>query len=255
MSSTIVASATLGSICLGILIGVLLRIYLPTSHLHDDSKDIVKTAAGLMATLVALIIGLLVGSAKQEFDATGTGLTTVGAKIIALDRVLARYDRDGPDTMKSERVKLHKAVDRAVQEVWGEPQPNVIPGVDLEMVIEQIHDRMRDENPKGEAQKVLQGQAISLCTDISHALWQLIEQAQNEPPMAFLIVLIFWLAVLFMSFGLLAPRNGTAICAMLICAVSISCAIFLILEMNRPFEGAIQVSSAPLTKAVSLIDR
>lgn len=83
----------------------------------------------------------------------------------------------------------------------------------------------------------------------------LIEQMQNELPRPFLVVLIFWLTMLFASFGLFAPRNGTVIAVLLICACSVSAAIFLVLEMNQPLEGSIKVSSAPMLKALEHLGR
>lgn len=83
----------------------------------------------------------------------------------------------------------------------------------------------------------------------------LVEQQQNELPSIFLVLLIFWLTGLFISFGLFAPRNGTVLAVLLICALSVSSAIFLVLEMNRPLDGFIKVSSAPLRKAVELISK
>jgi hypothetical protein len=48
------------------------------------------------------------------------------------------------------------------------------------------------------------------------------------------VVLVFWPTVIFISFGLFAPRNATVVATLLICALSVSAAIFLILEMHAP---------------------
>src|SRR4029453_5628978 len=79
----------------GALLGLLLSSLLPEHHLRDNSKDTVKVVAGMIATLAALVLGLLVGSAKSSFDALNTEITQSGTKIILLDRVLAAY---GPET-------------------------------------------------------------------------------------------------------------------------------------------------------------
>src|SRR5207249_3254583 len=82
--------------------------------------------------------------------------------------------------------------------------------------------------------------------------WLLHEQLQTSIPKPFMVVLIFWLAVIFGSFGLFAPGNGTVSMALFVCALSIAGAMFLILEMDEPFGGAIRISSAPVRDALAL---
>jgi hypothetical protein len=118
-----------------------------------------------------------------------------------------------------------------------------------------VYNKIRKLSPKNDSQRYLHSQALQLSADMMQSRWMLIEQSQNNLPTVFLVVLTFWLTVLFAQFGLLAPRNLTAISALFICAISMSGAIFLILELNHPLEGTIKVSSAPLHKSLSLIGK
>lgn len=250
-STYFIAGLTLGCVCLGILIGGLLRGLLPKHHLSKSSQDLIKSAAGLMATLVALIIGLLVSSAKGTFDSANSGIAQVGAKAIALDRVLKRY---GPETKES-RDLLQKHVQVSIQR-FASSESNASEddaAIEAAAGIESIHDKIRDLKPKTDEQRQLQTQALQISEETLTALLQLLEQSQSDLPTFFVIVLIAWLAALFMSFGMLAPGHATAYGALLVCAVSISCAVFLILELNRPLQGAIQVSIVPLQKAASMM--
>ena len=95
----------------------------------------------------------------------------------------------------------------------------------------------------------------AICTELLLSRWVQIEQAQVGLPIPFLIILLFWLTMLYMSFGLLAPRNYTVITAMFVGALALATALFLILEMNRPMQGTIKVSSAPMRKALEYIGR
>jgi hypothetical protein len=104
--------------------------------------------------------------------------------------------------------------------------------------------------PATDAQRQLLAQAQQISGELLQARWLLIEQAQNALPLPFLVVLLFWLTMLYASFGLFAPGNATVITVLLICAVSVSAAIFLIFELNRPLSGMIKVSSAPMLKAL-----
>lgn len=119
--------------------------------------------------------------------------------------------------------------------------------------VDEIHDLIARLEPKDERQRTLRSEAMNTCMDLAHSRWLIIEQAQATLPTVFLAMLIFWLTVLFASLGLLAPRNATTSCSLFVCALSMAGAIFLILEMNRPLEGAVQISPAPLQKALSVI--
>jgi hypothetical protein len=79
----------------GALLGFLLRAALPEHHRNADSRDIVKLAMGLVGTMAALVLGLLVASAKSSFDDQSAELTGLSANVVVLDRVLAHY---GPET-------------------------------------------------------------------------------------------------------------------------------------------------------------
>src|SRR5689334_23977436 len=91
--------------------------------------------------------------------------------------------------------------------------------------------------------------AVPLCIG-AHACAAVRTVGQLDP-VPFLVVLVFWPCIIFASFGLFAPRNGTVIAAFFVCALSVSGAIFLILELDRSFEGLLQVSSTPLRSALS----
>ena len=232
----------------GALLGLLLQSLLPVNHLRDTSKDTVKVAAGTIATLSALVLGLLVGSAKNSFDATSTAMTQNGAKIILLDRVLAAY---GPET-KATREQLRRAVVAGIEMFWPEEKirGSGMTGFERANALEMIQAKLRELTPTTDVQRQLLSQAEQISGDMLQARWLLIEQAQSALPMPFLLVLLFWLSMLHLSFGLFAPRNATVIAVLLISALSVSGAIFIILEMNHPLQGMIKVSSAPMRKAL-----
>jgi hypothetical protein len=98
----------------GALFGMFLRGVLPEQHLSADSKDTVRLGTGLIGTMTALLLGLLVASAKSFYDTQSSELTEMSAKIVLLDRVLAHY---GPET-KEVRDLLHGAVARTLDGLW-----------------------------------------------------------------------------------------------------------------------------------------
>jgi Protein of unknown function (DUF4239) len=253
ISSLTIGLISAGCIFGGALLGLLLQGLLPEGHLRDTSKDTVKVAAGMIATVSALVLGLLVGSAKSSFDATSTAMIQNGAKIILLDRALAAY---GPET-KGARDQLRRAVIGGIEMFWPEEEKleSGMTAFERANAMEMIQAKLRNLTPATDAQRSLQSQAEQISSDLLQARWLLIEQAQSTLPLPFLIVLLFWLTMLHLSFGLFAPRNTTALTVLLISAFSVSAAIFIILEMNHPLQGMIKVSSAPMRKALEHLNQ
>jgi hypothetical protein len=232
----------------GALLGLLLSSLLPEHHLRDNSKDTVKVVAGTIATLAALVLGLLVGSAKSSFDSMNTEIMQSSTKVILLDRVLAAY---GPET-KDAREQLRLGVATVIETFWPEEKTegSGLAGFERTNRMETLQTKLRALTPATDAQRQLLSQAQQISGDLVQSRWLVIEQAQGALPMTFLVVLLFWVTMLHISFGLFAARNATVITVLLISALSVSAAIFIILEMNHPLQGMIKVSSAPLRKAL-----
>jgi hypothetical protein len=208
---------------------------------------------GLIATMAALVLGLLTGSAKSSFDAQNSEVKHNAADIILLDRVLAHY---GPET-KDARALLRRTVAARLAETWPEEfaPPTGEEGSGTTATTEEIQDQIRAFTPRDNAQRWLQSRALQISGDVMQTRWLLFEQASNSVQTPLLVVLLFWLTALFASFGLFAPRNGTVIVVLAVATRSVAGAIFLILEMNQPFRGLIKVSSTPLRETLAQLGR
>jgi hypothetical protein len=246
MSSIAISLITFAVVFGGALLGVALRASLPQNHLSDESKDAVKLGMGLIATMAALVLGLLIASAKSSFDMQNSELTEMSSRIVLIDRILAHY---GPET-KEARDELRSSVVRVLDllssnDVAGRAQfRSSFSG-------EALYDEIQGLSPKDDAQRSIQAQALSILVGLGQTRWLLAEQSVSSVSAPLLIVLIFWLTILFISFGLFAPRNATVVVSLLVSALSVSGAIFLILEMYSPYAGLIRVSSAPLRTALT----
>jgi hypothetical protein len=253
MGSIIIAVISFVCISLGILVGSMLRNRLPEHHLRDDSKEVIKVGTGFIATMTALVLGLLVSSAKSSFDAVNNGIMQSGAKVIALDRILAQY---GPET-KDIRQTLRGLVAGAIHRWWPE-EKSVAPAeqpIDPQHATESMHDGIEKLSPKTDLQKWLHDQAIQTSGELAQGRWQLFEQIQSSLPTPFLVVLVSWLTILFACFSLLAPRNFTVVAVLLLCALSAAGAIFLIMEMCHPDTGLMKASCTPLLRALALLGK
>ena len=229
------------------LLGMVIRAALPEGHLSAESKDSVRLGIGMIATMAALVLGLLVASAKSFYDAQSSELTQLSANVILLDRGLAHY---GPET-KEVRELLRGAVARTLDLMWHQDHQQNSEMTPTAAGGEVLYDKIQALSPTNDVQRALQAQASSMAVDLGKLRWLMFEQGTTGISLPLLAVLVFWLAIVFTSFGLFAPPNATVISTLFLCALSVSGGIFLILEMYTPFQGLMQISSAPLREALA----
>jgi hypothetical protein len=223
--------------------GMLMRSRLPDHHLNPDSRDAIKLATAVIGTLSALALGLLIASAKRSFDDAGVEQRTSAARVLLLDRVLAHY---GPDAGEI-RGTLRKLMEARLSKANAASEESLDGGLD----VEPVQDALRDLSPQTEAQRWLQARALQLSWQIAEGRWLRTETEVGGFPGAFLAFLILWLSLLFGSFGLLAPANGTVIAIFIVCALSITGALVLIIDMDHPYLGFIRISDTPLREALA----
>jgi hypothetical protein len=235
----------------GALTGMFLGWMLPKHHLGDDTKGVVTLASGTLSVLSALVIGLLISYAKGDFDAQTKVVQKFAADLILLDRVMRQF---GPETGEA-RALLRRYTTLKIALTWpdenaGVEGPRLDDPAALQM-LETVQAKLRGLTPKSEAQRWLQSRALQIGGDLAEERWLLAAESASSVPRPFLATLVFWLTILFTGFGLFAPRHATVVVALLVCAVSLAAAIFLILEMDRPFDGFIMVSATPMRSALA----
>jgi hypothetical protein len=228
----------------GALLGLSLRSALPDHHLNTDTKDAVKLAIALVATMSALLLSLLIATAKSTYDTRSNQLTQMSADIVVLDHLLVHY---GPET-KDARILLRAAVASGLERFLPTDRDKSA-SLEPTGAFEVIYDKISALSPQNEVQRALLGPALNLAMDLARMRLLLFENSGSSIPLPFLVVLVFWLSVIFASFGLFAARNATVAAAFLVAALSVSAAVFLIVELDRSFEGMLRVSSAPMSAA------
>jgi len=224
---------------------------LPRHHLNNDTMDTVKLSMGIVATLSALVLGLLIASAKSSNDAARNEVTAIIAKIVFTDRLLAIY---GPDAAPA-RSTLRLAVVDMKERLWPENpfmsvrlDPKRVSTFNTYRAIEQL-------SPRNEQQKELKARIQQNVYELGQLNWLVFEQATPSISRLMLAILISWLAILFISFGLFAPLNGTAVGALILAALSVAGAIFLLLELDEPFGGLIRISSQSIVNTLNYLGK
>jgi hypothetical protein len=249
MTATTVGIVTFAFTFGGALVGMWLRYVLPPHHLDAESKDTIKVGVGLIATMSALVLGLVTASAKSGFDDVNTTVKHSAVDILALDRTLARY---GPEAAGI-RPLLKELLANRLEALWPQHQERLDTRSSNKfgtvVAAERLADAIRGLHPRDEAQRGLQSRALELTESLLKTRWAALAETTTVP-LPFLVVLLLWLSLTFASFGLFAPRHTTVIVVLFVCAVSVAGALFLVLELDGPFDGLVRVSADPLRRAL-----
>jgi hypothetical protein len=247
--SLVVASCVFG----GSILAMYAARALPDSHLSADARDVIKLRMALIATLVALVLGLMIATAKGTYDAQSAGVRQLSANALLLDRTLAEC---GPGTQHP-RDLLRQAAELMLQHLWpadGSTPVSLAPGEVHSQMSEFLREVTR-LSLQNETQQFLKTQALRITSDLGQARFQLYVQGTSGLPLPFLVIVVLWLIILFAGYGLIAARNATVMMFLLACTLSVAGAVFLIQELATPFEGMVRVSSVPLRDVITQLGR
>jgi hypothetical protein len=248
MSPIALSSLAFALMVLGILVGGWVQGKLPEGHQSSDSKEVVKLSLGIMGTLAALVLGLLVANAQSSYAARESEVKQLTAYVILLDHLLDQYGKDA----ESMRVSLRDVVPRVADRIWREGQSASLQAAPFKVASEgeAFYRQIQDLQPNTDAQRDIKARLLQVTVDTAQARFLLFSHLGSSIPPLFLAVLLFWLTILFGGFALLARPNVTTQAALILCALSASVAIFLLLELDQPFSGAMAIQSEPLRKAL-----
>ena len=254
MASTTTSLIAFGCIFGGAFIGMLLRTILPERHFTNEAKDVFRLGIGLITTMTALVLGLLVSTAKGSYDARRNQLTEIAADAILIDRSLALYGSDA-SVARSALHDLVAAFAERVQSMRLNPSGNspLTPKSSNADERTDFYRIIRKLSPKDDVQKSLKAEVLRISLEVGQIQASALASETSSVPKPFLVVLVSWLAILFAGFGLFAPRNLTVIAALGVCALIISSALFLILDMDQPLTGFMELSGESLRNAITVI--
>jgi hypothetical protein len=235
----------------GVLIGRFAARRLPGHHLDAQTQSAINVSVAVIGTLSALVLGLMISAANTSFSKRSDEVRELSLQLIRMDRNLRRYGEEANDA----RIKLHTWAAAKTQQLFPEKgQPRPASQTTIEM-LESVQDALLTLTPNNERQKYLRSLCLTLSSTMIQARWALEQRTGYSVPFPFLILLIFWLAIVFASFGLFAPANHTAMIALLLCSLAVCGGIVLIEELDNPVSGFIQISPDSMRKALVEIER
>ncbi len=233
------------------LVTQFVKRYLPPQHLSTESKEVVKTALELIVALTALVLGLLIAAAKSSYDAQDTAVKELSAKVVLLDRTLDLY---GPEAKES-RSLLRETLSTLDNNLWlqEKSQSTSLASGEGKGKMEEIYANAAALTPQSEIQRSTKPRILSLILELAAARLRIFAQRDCSLPTPLLVVLLAWLMILFVGYGLLAPGNATVMTMLFVCALSATGALFMMLELTSPFTGIMRISHEPVRDALSLM--
>jgi hypothetical protein len=248
MNDVLISLLVFALIVGGAVAGALVRPFLSEHHFHADTRDVVKLTAGLIGTLTALVLGLLIASAKTTFDQKTNQVRQLTANVLILDDLLVQY---GPEAA-SLRKLLRQSVPPLADHIWHEQVKAAGKPTGFESSAEAwaFDHELERLSPKDASQRSLQSRAVAAFTEAARIRLQLFTQAGSSIPTPFLVIMVFWLSAIFVSVTLFARANMVVTISLLVCALSFAGAIFLVLELDDPFSGLMGISSATMRGAL-----
>ena len=227
--------------------------FLPQHHLSPESKSVVTASMAVVGTLSALVLGLFLSTGNASFQAKNQKVAQISSDIIGLDRLLRRYGSQAQDS----RALLHRYAVTQLHDLFPQNStqaPNFENYVTMSE-LEELQDKILALTPSNDTQRWLQSQTLQLTGTLTAARWQLVQENANKTPLAITELIMFWFVIIFVSFGLFAPRNVMTITAIFLCSLGIGTANRMATELYTPFQGLIRISDASLVHAVEVIGR
>jgi len=215
--------------------------------MESNAADTPKLVLGLVATLTALVLGLLISSGYSSYQTRQAELQQLSVHLYQIDRALVRF---GPEATP-QRDKLRQLLATNIARIW--PINGQVPTRDIstQRDVDALYESIEGLSANTDRQRPSQTKALELLED-SRAGWRLLA-AQSESALSrpVLVILLTWLIFLFFGFGMFAYSNTTVFVALTVGALSVAGAVFLVIEMNQPYGGWMQISAAPLRAALS----
>jgi hypothetical protein len=247
-------------------VGVWVRPLLPEEHKKHETVQLIQLVIGMLVTFAALVLGLMTASAKSSFDTASNDLRTYAADLIEFDTTLRDF---GSATDEARRL-LRQYTAAAIASTWpNEPVPTgdypkdigtqdnsqKLENVRLGDMLTAVGRELRQLRTPDSVQQRALDDALTQYRRVVDARWKILEEAHSSISQPFFRTLTFWLGVIFLSFGLITPRNALALVTISLGAVSIASAIYVIVDLDTPFTGPIVVSSSSMRDALTHLRR
>jgi hypothetical protein len=203
--------------------------------------------------LTALVLGLAISNANTTRLAMIQDLTLLSSNVLRAGDLVRQYGPEAEDAHATlARYAVLKLEDLFPQTAGRLPS---LSNQATDGLLDKLQGQLVNLHPQDDLQRWRQAQALEATNQIVVERWAIAEQAYATVPQAVVVIVTFWLAVLFGTYGLFTPRHATAVAALFLSATAVAAAIFLILEARTPFTGLVTIASGALSNAAALVQR
>ncbi len=240
--------------------GAFLRTRLPAPHRSSESVDFLRIVTALLVTFVALVLSLLLASELTSYNTSSHDRNHYAANLTQLDGCMRDF---GPE-LSEQRQQLHGYTAAVIASTWPEePRPTEVNYPDtsqfplvgeapvLTGVMNGIGIALAALQPQDPLHQALATRCKDIFANVTAARWTVIEDTQGSLSEPFAGVLMFWLTMMFLSFGLQAPRNSLSFCIVAIAIASVISVVFVILDLDLPYGGIFGISSHSMRLALA----
>jgi hypothetical protein len=234
----------------GSAVGFTIGKFLPEEHRGAPTERVVQGAMRTMSLLSALVLGLLVASAKGKFDTNNVQVEQFAAQLMLLNGDLTNFGAGAADA----RTTLEQYTSAKIADVWRAPSATKDEPENPAPVLDRLQMEVLALAPQNDFQRAMARGAADVVAQLVREKWLLVAEQSARAPQPFLLALMAWLCVLFVLIGLFAPRNPITLGTVLVCAFSIGSAVALIEDLDQPYGGFIVVSPEPMQAALALMD-
>ncbi|OCP36316.1 DUF4239 domain-containing protein [Ensifer sp. LC163] len=247
MSAILIAVAAF--LCLSVAALGMMHLYpkLPARHRDEDTNTVVRLVANIFVVMASLVFGLMINSAKNTFEGIDDNVHSFAINLILLDRTLRTYGLAGNDARQYLIAYVEGAIDNpervndALHEARNAGQQR----------LDTIGNSLAAIQPADSLHESMLADARQQYNRIVEQRWTIVEQSERAIPMPVIGILIAWMALIFASFGYRAPQNVVVVSMFVVSAMFIAASVYVVLDMDIPFSGAIQISDAPLHRALA----
>jgi hypothetical protein len=233
------------------ILGLTLQRWPPERHMSDDTRDLINRVTGLVGTMTALVLGLLIASANSFYNTQKSSLEVTASKFLQLDGVLRRY---GPEATPV-RAQVKAAAIQIYEDDWGHGSATPPTVIDSSAAIDALATSLDSLSPTTEAERFRHSRANEIAASIADQRLLTSLQISNSISWPFMIILVSWTSLLFFGFGITVHRNGTSIATLAVAAFAVATAVFLIIELSQPYSGLLRLPPTPLALAIDTLGK
>lgn len=254
MIAPLLSSAVFLLACAALWFGRSLAQRLPLEHLTSEARNSAQIGIGMIATLAALVMGLMVSSSKASFDERQAEIVRVATTIVLLDHALAAYGTDTRDARDEVRALVGLTLARIAPsgtfgaEEFKAPLSNLGRVTHLQSTIMALA-------PANDAQRWFQSRAMTLTSDLARERTQTVERGERTIPNLVLAVVVSWVTLIFVGLGVFSVTNRTVLTGLVFCALAFACSFFLVLELDTPYSGLVAISGDPMRAVAAEVGR